>query len=93
MTEQQAIERLQQHVRATYEGSYRKCFIAYDVDADNKIGTTELEYLLADAGIGNRLTRGAWAKGIIDQLDGDLDGRISWEEFESAIQPTKRSEA
>ena len=86
MREQELIDRLRAHVAANYAGSFRKCFLAYDVDADNKISATELGYLLSDARVGNVLTRSMWVKGVIDRLDADKDGCISWEEFEQAIQ-------
>ena len=47
-----------------------------------KISKAELIKLLEDAGVGNWLTRGPWADGIITALDTDQDGLISSSEFE-----------
>ena len=42
--------------------------------------------MLEDAGVGSWLTRGAWADGIIGELDKNKDKSISWEEFEALLQ-------
>jgi hypothetical protein len=46
----------------------------------------ELEALLKDADVGNWLTRGSWADGIIAELDTDQDGYISAAEFEAVLK-------
>ena len=63
----------------------RKLFDAYDRDGDGKIGSSDLESLLKDAGIGNALTRGAWIKGIISAMDTSGDRLIDWDEFSKAV--------
>jgi hypothetical protein len=62
-------------VAARFGGDYTRAFGHYDQSKDGKINRAELLNLLADAGIGNWLTRGAWADGIIAELDTDKDGR------------------
>ncbi len=64
----------------------RKLFDAYDMNKDGKISAGELEGLLEDAGVGNAFTRGAWIKGIIEQLDKNGDKMIDWGEFTRAIE-------
>jgi Ca2+-binding EF-hand superfamily protein len=73
-------------VAARFNGDYRAAFGHYDADGDGAISTYELGAMLADAGIGNGLTRWAWAKGIAGELDTSGDGCISWGEFESVVR-------
>jgi Ca2+-binding EF-hand superfamily protein len=73
-------------VGARFGGDYRRAFRHYDASGDGKVSQDELKALLADAGVGNVLTRSAWASGIIAELDTDGDGRISWSEFEAVFQ-------
>jgi Ca2+-binding EF-hand superfamily protein len=67
-------------------GDYRRAFAHYDASGNGKVSQDELKALLADAGVGNLLTRSAWASGIIAELDTDGDGRISWSEFEAVFR-------
>lgn len=85
--EEELIILVRAYVERGYDGNYRACFRMYDVDSDDKVSATELEYLLHDAEVGNRLTRAAWVRGVIDRLDTDKDGKISWDEFQSALKP------
>ncbi len=74
-------------VRDEFGGDYHKAFDHYDSDVeDGKISGRELVKLLRDAGVGNWLTRGAWASGIMAELDTDKDGSISKSEFEEALK-------
>ena len=76
---------LQQNFGDKSEESMKKLFGRYDKDGDGRIDKPELTKLLTDIDIGNRLTRGTWAKGIIDRLDANLDSTISWEEFRDVV--------
>ena len=70
-----------------FGGDYHKAFAHYDGDVrDGKITMRELTKLLGDAGVGNWLTRSAWASGIIAELDTDKDGSISEAEFEDVLR-------
>ncbi len=69
-----------------FGGDYRKAFDHYDTDNDGAISKDELMKLLSDAGVGNGLTRGAWAKGVIGKMDKSGDGKIQWAEFEAATR-------
>ncbi len=66
--------------------SMRKLFDAYDGNRDGRIEKEELKKLLYDVDIGNGVTRGAWANGIIDKLDKNGDRAISWEEFQAVVR-------
>ena len=72
-------------VKTRFGGDYRAAFAHYDADGDGTIGSDELKALLADAGIGSGLTRWAWAKGIMGEVDTSSDGGISWAEFEAVF--------
>ena len=76
-------------VAARFGGDYRAAFSHYDSDTDGTIRKDELKVLLADAGIGSGLTRWAWASGILDELDKDGDGGISWAEFDAVFRGGK----
>lgn len=65
--------------------SRRKLFEAYDKDADGQISKDELTQLLVDAGIGNGLTRGTWARGVMARLDTDESKTISYDELEAVF--------
>lgn len=70
---------------STSRESMEKLFKSYDKNKNGDIDKSELEQLLKDADIGNGLTRGMWASGIIEKLDSGRDKSISWKEFDSAI--------
>jgi hypothetical protein len=72
-------------VATRYGGSYRAAFDHYDTDKDDAINGDEMSALLAEAGVGNKLTRGMWVKGILAKLDTSHDGKISWAEFDSVF--------
>jgi Ca2+-binding EF-hand superfamily protein len=73
-------------VRTQFGGDYRAAFAHYDADGSGTIDQAELKTLLRDAGIGSGLTRWAWAKEIMEELDTDADGGISWAEFEAVFE-------
>lgn len=72
-------------VAKTFGGDYKKAFEHYDGDKDGGVGKDEIKKLLEDAGVGNGLTRGAWASGIIEKVDKSADGKIQWTEFEAVF--------
>ena len=73
-------------VASRFGGDYRAAFDHYDADRNGVVSKGELKALLADAGVGTGLTRWAWADGIIDELDTDGDGTISWAEFDAVFK-------
>lgn len=72
-------------VRDSFGGDYKKAFGYYDPDQDG-IGSDELSQLLEEADVGNVFTRSSWVAGILDKVDTDQDGRISWAEFEQILK-------
>lgn len=75
-------------VTEQFGGDYKKAFEHYDSSRGGTVGKSELVKLLSDAGVGNGLTRGAWANKIIDKLDSNQDKSIDWSEFESVFRTT-----
>jgi hypothetical protein len=73
-------------VSSQFGGDYKKAFTHYDGDKDGAVTKGELVQLLEDAGVGNGITRGMWAKGIIAKLDTSHDKGIQWGEFESVFR-------
>ena len=73
-------------VDAQFGGDYKKAFAHYDGDHDGRMTKDEIKSMLSDAGVGNGLTRGAWADGILDKLDMNHDRGVQWGEFESVFK-------
>jgi len=78
-------DKVSQLVAGRFGGDYAKAFDYYDTDKDGRISKDELGALLSAAGIGNWMTRGAWATGIIAVLDANHDGAISAAEFQAVL--------
>jgi hypothetical protein len=72
-------------VTSKFGGDYKKGFAHYDGNADGGLDKDELKNLLSDAGVGNGLTRGAWASGIIKKLDKNGDKMVQWTEFDAVF--------
>lgn len=86
--EEELTKKIRRLVKEKFKGDFRKGFDHYDsIDGqDLKIGPSALEQLLADAKIGNFLTRTLWVEGVLKALDKDQDGAISWNEFASILE-------
>ena len=82
---QELTDKVARLIQSRFGGDYGKAFAHYDADGDGRIDKAELGRLLEDAGIGNWLTRGAWASGIVAALDSDKDGTISGPEFQAVL--------
>lgn len=72
-------------VAKKFGGDYKKAFEHYDRDKDGAVQKDELVKMLAEAGVGNGLTRGIWASKIVERLDSGGDRAIEWSEFESVF--------
>jgi len=83
--QQELTDKVTKLIAERFGGDYNKAFAHYDADGNGRIDKAELGRLLEDAGIGNWLTRGAWASGIVAALDADKDGTISAPEFEAVL--------
>jgi hypothetical protein len=93
---QELRDKLAALVGARFGGDYEAAFGHYDADRDGAISRDELKALLGDAGVGSSWTRWAWAAGIIDELDANGDGVISWSEFATVFEvgePTRPGSA
>lgn len=82
---QEVVAKIARLVAEEFKGDYRLAFSFYDSNQDNRISKDELTRLLVDADIGSRLTRWAYIRGIVDALDTDNDGHISYREFADAV--------
>lgn len=98
--QQELISKIQTVLRARYggvdESARAALFNDYDADHNGVIDGSELGQILADAGVGNALTRQFWVKGVMVKLDRDENGTIDLEEFEAAIggpKPTAGADA
>lgn len=79
-------EKVTNLVDARFGGDWTKAFQHYaGVGSASGVDRRGLSQLLEDAGVGNRLTRGAWTSGVMDVLDANSDGSITWAEFQTAL--------
>lgn len=62
-------------------GALRASFFAYDKNRTGHLEPEELHEVLEDAGIGNKLTRGMWVKGILARLDSAKKNALSWDDL------------
>ncbi len=76
---------LQRHHGGDDPTAMRKAFSMYDRSGNGELGPNELAVVLADAGVGNALTRGAWVRGILSRLDSEGRGALSWSDFQAAL--------
>ncbi len=91
--EEELTKKIRQLVKEKFNDNFRKGFDHYDkIDGeDSKIGSSALEQLLADAKVGNFLTRKLWVEGVLKVLDKDQDGAISWNEFASILEDSPQT--
>lgn len=82
---QEVISKVQALVKSKFNGDYLAAFTHYDLDKNQKLGHKDIVVLLGDCGVGNVLTRGPWASGVITQLDKDGDGAVSIPELMTAF--------
>lgn len=79
-------------VNQKYGGDWTAAFSHYATrnGIASLVDKDDLLELLTDAGVGNWLTRSAWAEGIIEELDGSKDQKISWDEFQKGLDVNSR---
>lgn len=68
-------------------GALRATFEAYDQNQTGRLEPDELAKVLEDAGVGNKLTRGMWVKGILSRLARERHDALSWNDFAHAVLP------
>ena len=89
---QELREKVSTLVDAKFGGDYAVAFRHY-ADRDGKVGKDGVKALLRDAGVGNILTRWAWAGAVVAELDVDRDGSISWPEFVAVFEADRAAAA
>lgn len=67
-------------VDSKFGGDYNAAFDHY-AGNDGVATRSELIDMLKDAGVGNGLTRGMWADGVMKEVDADGSGSVSKAEF------------
>jgi hypothetical protein len=70
-------------VNERFHGDMRTAFDHYG--KDGSVDKDELRALFEDAGVGNRMTRGMWVKGVMEKMDASRDGKITWDEFQAQL--------
>lgn len=85
---QELKEKITKLVDSEFSGDWYRAFNHYAAlhGSPALVDRKDLLELLDAADVGNMFTRGAWADGIIEELDTDVDGSISWSEFEAVFQ-------
>ena len=85
--EQELQRKVTSLARSRFGGDFERMFEHYGRrrQSDERIDRDELNALLADADVGNGLSRGTWVRGVLDRFDTDRDGVISWAEFERLV--------
>lgn len=81
-------DKISKLVNDKYSGDWYRAFTHYAAlnGSSALVDRKDLLELLEDAKVGNMFTRGAWADGIIEELDENKDGSISWGEFEPILK-------
>jgi hypothetical protein len=79
---QEMIDRVKALVDTRYSGDWKAAFAAY-AGQEDKLTEDGVKSLLKDAGVGTFVTRGVYAKAVVDALDQDKDGAVSVEELEA----------
>jgi hypothetical protein len=76
-------------VQTRFDGDLKRAFEHYDLDNNGSVDKGEIINLLADANVGNKVTRGIIADKLVDKGDasrargGEL--QLEWSEFQSAF--------
>jgi Ca2+-binding EF-hand superfamily protein len=85
---QELVEKVTALVDSNFAGDWYRAFMHYAAKRGgaNEVSGEELKEMLSDAGVGNRITRGAWAGAIMDEMDKDGSKSISWSEFEEMMR-------
>lgn len=85
--EQELVQKIQILVLRRFAGSYKRAFDHYAQKrrVSGLMDRNELLVLLADAAIGNGMTRGVWADGIMSRFDKNRDGFIAYVELQAVF--------
>jgi hypothetical protein len=75
------VAKVTQYVDREFKGNWSAAFDHFDRDRDEKLSRDEVMEVLGAARIGYRATRWAIATQIVQTMDGDGDGKVSYAEF------------
>jgi len=78
--EKELVRKVQALVSKRFAGDYKTAFDNYA--AGGLMGEDGLEQLLKDANVGNFATRGTWVRAIMEKIDEDRDGVVSFSELQ-----------
>ena len=78
--EKELVRKVQALVSKRFAGNYKTAFDNYA--AGGLMGEDGLEQLLKDANVGNFATRGTWVRAIMEKIDEDRDGVVSFSELQ-----------
>ncbi|MBM4374671.1 MAG: hypothetical protein FJ095_06275 [Deltaproteobacteria bacterium] len=87
LEEAELIEKVTRLVDSRFKSDWRRAFDHYSSGSTAVVDRDQLIKLLDDAGIGNWVTRGAWADGVPNKMVTNGDKCVSWTEFQSVLQP------
>lgn len=84
----EVVRKIAAHVRKEFAGDYDAAFSHYATKKtnDGMVNADELRALLDDADIGSSFTRGLYVSGIMREVDRDMDGKISGQEFDEIMR-------
>lgn len=82
--QQEIVDETTAFVKDKFGGDWKKAFDAY-AGNDGLIDGDELSDMFSDGGIGPYLFRDQAAAKVIEFIDGNGDGKISWEEFQAKL--------
>jgi len=86
--ERELAAKLEAYVKDHFGGDYNAAFTHFDADGSQHIERSELLSALKKIGVGNALTRGAWADRVMAKLDvSPQDGKLSWAELTKLVRP------
>jgi Ca2+-binding EF-hand superfamily protein len=84
-TRDQVIQAVTSLVDNKFAGDWHKAFNSFDLTGKGSLNRDELTTLLAQVGVGYKLTRWAIVSQILNVFDLNNDGLISWDEFSKIV--------
>lgn len=72
-------------VQRNFGGDQRRAFNHY-AQGRPEVSRAQVNRLLADANVGNGLTRGAYTSAVMDRFDTNRSGGVSWQEFQAGMR-------
>ncbi len=85
------IAKVTEYVDTVHSGDWESAFDAADRDNDGRINTSEVNDVLRHSGVGNFLTRSTWSRKVMEEVDSDCDGYISFDEFQAVFRPLDKA--